>query len=153
MGLPIPMTSHPTDPIRADIAHLAWLTGRWVGMHGSEEIEEHWSTVAGGGMIGMFRAIADGHPRFYELITFDTQGKGLACRFRHFNRDLTAWEKKAEPLELDLVELTDRDAVFLRRGKRRWMTYRRVDPEHLIVFFESDEEARDPEDEYRFVRG
>ena len=59
----------------------------------------------------MFRAITGGRPRFYELIALDVEGEGLMCRFRHFNRDLTGWEEKDAPLELDLVALTER-----RRG-------------------------------------
>jgi Domain of unknown function (DUF6265) len=144
---------HPTQPIRADIEALAWVSGRWVGRHGSDSIEELWSSVAGGGMMGMFRAITDGHPRFYELITFDREGEGLVCRFKHFNRDLSGWEEKADALTLDLVALTRTDAVFLRRGAERWMTYRRGGADRLVVFFENAEGGHDPDDEYRFDRG
>ena len=105
------VAGHPTDPISAGIEAFAWLTGRWAGGHGTDEIEEQWSGAAGGGMIGMFRAITGGRPRFYELIALDVEGEGLVCRFRHFNRDLTGWEEKDAPLELDLVALTEQ-----RRG-------------------------------------
>lgn len=146
------MASHPTGPTRAAITDMAWLTGRWAGAHRGDEIEEQWSGHAGGAMMGMFRAITDDQPRFYELITLDAEGEGLVCRFRHFDRDLTGWEEKDAPLTFDLVALTERDAVFLRRGVRRWMTYRRPDPEHLIVFFENEDEDHDPDDEFRFAR-
>ncbi|HEV7200867.1 MAG TPA: DUF6265 family protein [Candidatus Limnocylindria bacterium] len=144
---------YPTQPIRADIQALAWVSGRWVGSHGADTIEEQWSAAAGGGMMGMFRAITDSHPRFYELITFDPEGEGLVCRFKHFNRDLSGWEEKDEALTLDLVALTETDAVFLRRGAERWMTYRRAAADRLVVFFENAEDGHDPDDEYRFDRG
>lgn len=144
--------SHPTRPIRADIDALAWVSGRWLGTHGTDTIEEQWSTVAGGGMMGMFRAIRDGHPRFYELITFDREGDGLVCRFKHFNRDLAGWEEKDEALTLDLVALTETDAVFLRRGTERWMTYRHEAADRLVVFFEDAKGGHDTDDEYRFDR-
>lgn len=144
---------YPTQPIRADIQALAWVSGRWVGSHGADTIEEQWSAAAGGGMMGMFRAITDGHPRFYELITFDREGEGLVCRFKHFNRDLSGWEEKDEALTLDLVALTETDAVFLRRGAERRMTYRRAAADRLVVFFENAEDGHDPDDEYRFDRG
>jgi hypothetical protein len=147
------VAGRPAEPIRADIRSLAWLTGRWTGTHGPDEIEETWGPEAGGGMMGMFRAVTDGHPRFYELITVDAEGEGLVCRFRHFDRDLTAWEERDAPLVLDLVGLTAREAVFRRRGMMRWMTYRRGDPDGLVVFFEDEAGGHDPEDEYRFVRG
>jgi hypothetical protein len=144
---------YPTQPIRADIQALAWMSGRWVGSHGADMIEEQWSAVAGGGMMGMFRAITGGHPRFYELITFDREGEGLVCRFKHFNRDLSGWEEKDEALTLDLVALNETDAVFLRRGAERWMTYRKAAADRLVVFFENAEGGHDPDDEYRFDRG
>ncbi len=147
------VAGHPTDPIAARIEAFGWLTGRWAGHHGSDEIEEQWSGAAGGGMIGMFRAITNGRPRFYELIALDVEGDLLVCRFRHFNRDLTGWEEKDAPLELDLVALTEQDAVFLRRGKERWMTYRREPDDRLTVFFEGPDGLHDPDDEYRFARG
>ena len=145
-------SSPPTDPIRADIAALAWITGRWVGSHGAEAIEETWGPALAGGMMGMFRATTDGHPRFYELITFDTEGDGLVCRFRHFNRDMTGWEEKDAPLELDLVSVREGEALFLRRGTHRWMTYRLEAPDRLTVFFENEDQGHDAEDEYRFAR-
>lgn len=147
------VADHPTEPISAGIDAFAWLSGRWSGHHGPDEIEEQWSGAAGDGMIGMFRAITNGRPRFYELIALDAEGEGLVCRFRHFNRDLTGWEEKDAPLELDLVALTEQNAVFLRRGKERWMTYRREPDDRLTVFFEGPDGQHDPNDEYRFARG
>ena len=145
-------SSLPLDPIRADIGALAWISGRWVGTHGDDEIEETWGPALGGGMIGTFRAVSAGHPRFYELIAFEVEGELLVCRFRHFNRDMTGWEEKDAPLELDLVSLGEGEALFLRRGTRRWMTYRLDGPDRLRVFFENEGQPHDPEDEYRFAR-
>ncbi|MGH2489652.1 MAG: DUF6265 family protein, partial [Candidatus Limnocylindria bacterium] len=88
----------------------------------------------------------------YELITLDAEGAGLVCRFKHFDRDLTGWEEKDAPLTLDLVELGAEGAVFLRRGARRWMTYRRDGADRMAVFFENADAAHDPEEEYRFER-
>lgn len=147
------MAIHPTEPIPATIEDLAWVAGRWVGTHGTDVIEEHWSDPNNSAMLGMFRASTGAAPRFYELITFDTEGAGLICRFKHFNRDLSGWEERDEALTFDLVQLTATDAVFLRRGTSRWMTYRRDGPNGLSVFFESDDVPRDPEDEFRFARG
>lgn len=146
------MSSPPTDPIQADIEALAWISGRWIGAHGDEEIEETWGPAMAGAMMGMFRATTGGHPRFYELITFDTEGDGLVCRFRHFNRDMTGWEEKDEPLELDLVSVREGEALFLRRGTARWMTYRLDGSDRLTVFFENEGQGHDAEDEYRFAR-
>ena len=132
---------------------MAWLAGRWIGTHGADVIEEQWSAPGGSAMMGMFRAISDGAPRFYELLTLDTHGAGLVFRFRHFDHDLVGWEERDAPLILDLVELTAAQAVFHRRGTERWMTYRHSGADHLTVFFEEDGATHDPAEEYRFARG
>jgi len=102
-------------------------------------------------MMGMFRALTDGAPRFYELITLVGEGSGLVCRFKHFGPDLDPWE--SAPLTLDLVDLSSQRAVFLMRGARRWMTYRRDGADKITVFFENEGEAHNPQEEYRFARG
>lgn len=147
------MAGQPDKPITASIEDMSWLTGRWAGAHQADAIEETWSAPASGAMMGMFRAIRNGTPRFYELITLDGEDAGLVCRFKHFDRDLTSWEEKDAPLTLDLVELGPSGAVFLRRGARRWMTYRREGAGRITVFFETEGETHDPEEEYRFERG
>jgi len=138
--------------ITAGIDQLAWLGGRWTGQHGADAIEETWNPPADGAMMGMFRAVRDGHPRFYELLALDSEDSALVFRFRHFGRDLAAWEDRADPLVLDLVTITDREAVFQRRGAERRMTYRHEEPDGLLVFFETPGAARDPADEFRFIR-
>ena len=140
-------------PIRATVGDLAaWLAGRWVGDHDEDWIEETWVPAQGTGMLGMFRAVRGSEPRFYELITLDAEGDGLVCRFRHFDRQMVGWEERDDPLVLDLVGLTAGEATFLRRGMRRWMTYRHDPPDRLTVFFESEDETHDPDEEYRFGR-
>ena len=103
-------------------------------------------------MVGMFRAVRDGEPRFYELIAMDGEREGVVCRFRHFDREMVGWEERSDPLVLDLVALTGTEAVFLRRGVRRWMTYRYDPPGQLTVFFDAEDETHDPDEEYRFGR-
>ena len=145
--------ARPVEPATPGIEILDWLIGRWVGTHGTDEIEEQWSPANGSSMMGMFRALRDGHPRFYELITMDQDGDGLVCRFKHFDRELVGWEEREDALTLDLVSWTTTEAVFLRRATRRRMTYRHHPPDRLTVFFEEDGEAHDPDEEYRFERG
>jgi len=147
------MAGRPDQPIPASIGDMGWLTGRWLGTHKTDVIEEQWSAPAGGAMMGMFRALADGTPRFYELITLDADGAGIVCRFKHFDRDMSGWEEKDAPLTLDLVAHEADQEVFLRRGARRWMTYRRDGADRIAVFFENEDEVHAPEEEYRFERG
>jgi hypothetical protein len=50
------MTLHHTTPLTgATAGDLAWLAGQWLGKHGENIVEEHWSEPRGETMMGMFR--------------------------------------------------------------------------------------------------
>ena len=118
-------------------ADLAWLTGGWSGQHGSDHIEEYWSMLAGGTLMGMFRLLRGDQTRFYELITLALEGEFLVMRFKHFHSDLTGWEEKDQALEFPLVQYTDQEVVFFERdvAEARWLIYRREAEHTLIVYF------------------
>jgi len=147
------MVGARAKPLTATIADMAWLAGRWAGTHGADYIEEQWTASAGVGMVGTFRAVREGVPRFYEFLSLDAEGAGLVFRFRHFDRELVGWEERDAPLVWDLVELALDRAVFLKRGERRWMTYRRDARNSLAVFFEGEEQVHAADEEFRFARG
>ena len=59
------LVPQPGDPT----AHLAWLSGTWVGTTPSgEAVEESWLPPAGGTMIGVGRTIKGGKTVFFELL-------------------------------------------------------------------------------------
>jgi hypothetical protein len=144
---------HPTQPIAAAIESLGWIVGRWEGQQGTDWFEEWWSEPAGGTMVGMFRLLRDGAPRFYELLTVEPEGDGLVWRIKHFGRGLVGWEEKDAPVTLDLVRLDGSEAVFLKRGDPRWMVYR-LEPatDELVAYFESADAPHTPDDEFRYGR-
>ena len=86
---------------------FSFMTGRWVSSRGSTE--EHWSSVRGDGMVGMFRMQGSNErTNFIELMSVitdpDRDEKGEAVirfRMRHFERTVEPW--KAEPLALELL--------------------------------------------------
>ena len=46
----------PSDALTgASPADLAWLSGSWLGRNGDDPVEEHWSPLGGGTLMGMFR--------------------------------------------------------------------------------------------------
>lgn len=49
-----------TAAVESKIEDLAWISGDWETASGPVQIEEHWTRVAGGSMIGMGRTIAQG---------------------------------------------------------------------------------------------
>lgn len=108
------------------LADLTWLAGTWSGRALGGEVEEHWSMPSGGSMIGMFRLTANDKTRVIEFMTLVEEEDGVVYRFKHFNPDYTTWEPNA-PLIFDLIELSDRKAVFESsvQMKPRRLIYRR----------------------------
>ena len=144
---------HPTAPVAGTIEQLAWMTGRWVGEHDADRIEEVWSDPHAGMMLGMFRWHRDGQPRFYELLTLESEGDRLVFRIKHFGPGLVGWEEKDEAVTLDLVSLRKGEAIFLKRGEERWMAYQ-AQPEsgELWAWFDTTDEPHQPGDEFRYAR-
>jgi hypothetical protein len=139
-----------TRPISASIESFDWLRGRWAGQVGADWFEETWNGAQGGTMLGMFRLLRDGAPRFYELLALTAEGGRVVFRFRHFDPLLVGWEERADPLVFDLVALDEGRTSFAERGRRRWMTYARESGEVMVVSFAT--EAGPTGDAFRFTR-
>lgn len=53
---PAPAQTASADyPVNVGIRQLAWMAGSWSGTVDGELVDAHWSSPAGGMMIGMFR--------------------------------------------------------------------------------------------------
>lgn len=149
------MCAYPTTILNhVSVTELNWLSGAWQGSVGDDQIEEHWSKVAAGTLMGMFRWMHEGQVRFYELLTIEPQDDHLAMHIKHFDPGLIGWEEKDQVVTLVLVKVSEREAVFYRAGGEQplWLFYRREAENSLIAFFEHDESGHDPEDEFRFTR-
>lgn len=145
---------HPSQPIRASVDALAWLSGRWVGVDGTDRLEEVWTEPESGMLLGMFRWHRDGAARFYELLAVEPEATGLVFRIKHFDPGLKGWEEKDEAVTLDLVARSDDEAVFRKRGEARWMVYRReVATDELLCWFETETSPHAAGDEFRYARG
>lgn len=149
------MSNYPTTALAtASATDLAWLTGIWVGDRAGDTIEEHWSTPAGGALMGMFRWLHAGQVRFYELMTLEPEGDTLIFRIKHFHPGLRGWEEKDESVSLVLVALQPGAAVFAKRDSPapRWMVYRQPDPDTLVAFFETEDSTPTEAEQFRYTR-
>ncbi|HKO32612.1 MAG TPA: DUF6265 family protein, partial [Candidatus Limnocylindria bacterium] len=77
----------------------------------------------------------------------------LVFRIKHFAPGLVGWEEKDAAVTLDLVKLTDGEAVFLKRGEQRWMVYQRQSSGELLAWFDTPAEPHVSGDEFRYQRG
>jgi hypothetical protein len=146
------MLKHPTTPLTpAGPADLAWVAGRWRGQRKGDVVEEHWSAPAAESVMGMFRWMRGGAVRFFELLTLERAGEGVAMHIKHFSPGLKGWEEKDEATTFDLVALTGTRAVFFQRAaeKTQWLVYHRAG-DALTVFFEPDGAEHKSEDEFNY---
>jgi uncharacterized protein DUF6265 len=115
-------------PPAATIADMAWLAGHWTRSALGGVGDEIWSPPRDGMMLGMYRQMNDGKPKFFELLTLIEEGGSLVLRLKHFNQDLTGWEEKNESLSFPLVAKSGRTMQF------SGMTFQRDAKDALTVF-------------------
>ena len=86
------------------IEDLSWMTGDWELTSGSTRIEEHWTGVAGGTLIGMGRTVAGNRPAFFEYLRIEARPDGIYY---------VAHPRAQSPgTDFKLVRLQAREAVF-----------------------------------------
>jgi len=56
------------------VEDLSWISGDWETAPGRMQIDEHWSKVAGGSLIGMSRTVAGGKTVFFEYLRIESRG-------------------------------------------------------------------------------
>jgi hypothetical protein len=140
------------EPAAPRLADLAWIAGRWIDDAGGNLSEEIWAAPVGDSMMGMWRYVAGGKVRIFELLTIGEHEGGLALRLRHFDPRLAGREDKERPVVLKLVRLAGREAAFegtesSGTGTVR-LTYRRPSDDTLSVTLDK----AGGKEEFRFRR-
>jgi Domain of unknown function (DUF6265) len=126
----------------ATLSDLAWISGQWLSA-GPDRSEEVWSPPSGDSMIGMWRLVAGGSTRVYELLAITREAEGPVYWLRHFDRQFVGWEEKDAPIRLVLMRSATGEAVFEGPGSDGVMvrlTYRQPSPDTLTVRLEHGEE-------------
>jgi hypothetical protein len=111
VGLGIRAAAAP-PPVPATLADVAFMAGHWVGGDPGDLSEEVWSAPEGDSMVGMWRYVAKGRTRIYEILILTAEGPNVVLRIRHFDPKLVAREEKDGAVELPLVGKGKREAVF-----------------------------------------
>jgi hypothetical protein len=150
-GLPARIGAAP-PPVPATLADVAFLAGHWVGGEAGDLSEEVWSAPEGDSMMGMWRYVAKGRTRIFEILTLTAEGPNVVLRIRHFDPKLVAREEKDRAVELPLVAKGPREAAFEGpehnvKGAVR-LTYRRGDDDTLTGVLEKEGTKQ----EFRFRR-
>jgi hypothetical protein len=83
---------------------LAWMEGRWTGSQGGVNMEETWTSPAGGALIGMHKDVQGGRMVSFEFIRIEkTAREGLVY---------VASPRGAAPTRFVMTELGARRVVF-----------------------------------------
>ena len=144
--------SAPVTPVAID--HLAWMAGSWYGTVDDDPVDEHWSTPAGGVMMGMFRWLKNDRLYLYELLAIEPEETRLVLRLKHFDRGLNGWEEKGMALAYPLVQVGDQEATFERGGAYRStrFVYKRLNARELLVITEDRKGSDVARHAYRYTQ-
>jgi hypothetical protein len=91
------------------VQRLAWLEGVWTGTTARGlTMEEHWSSPAGGGMIGMHKDVRDGRMVSFEFLRIVADDSSGVC--------YVASPGGAPPTRFCAIELSGSRVVFENRA-------------------------------------
>ncbi len=132
--LTVPFHATETEADRAaPPPALDFIAGTWTGGDQDNLIEETWSPSSHGFMLGMFRMMSDGEPRFYELMSIERTDAGWSMFLRHFSSGLRGWEEKDGALVFDLKEVSENRALFDQRDAETNLIYERKEDELTVT--------------------
>jgi uncharacterized protein DUF6265 len=103
-SLPLLIATLPAAEKPLSLNSLQWLSGSWKLEANGKLIEEHWTTPAGGSMIGMSRTVAKGQTVSFEFLRIEQRGDGLVY---------LAQPQGAPPTEFLLLQSTASEIVFV----------------------------------------
>src|SRR5215510_4466903 len=87
----------------AKIDELAWLEGRWEGEQDGLAMEEQWTSLKGGALLGVHRDVKGGRMVSFEFLRIQATPEGVV----YF-----ASPRSRPPVPFRLVESAERRAVF-----------------------------------------
>jgi hypothetical protein len=85
------------------IDDLAWLEGRWEGEQDGLLMEEHWTSLKGGALLGLHRDVKRGRMVSFEFLRIQATPQGIV----YF-----ASPRSQPPVAFALVEAAQKRAVF-----------------------------------------
>ena len=134
----------PTTPPAFTIDSVAWITGNWEFVDGSMTIDERWSPVAGGTMIGTGRTISGDRTVFFEFLRIEGRADGVFY---------VSQPKGRHPgTEFKLVKAGNREAVFenLAHDFPKRIIYRLSADGGLTARIEGDGTEKETPQEFRY---
>lgn len=67
----------PSSTAAPTIADLNWLAGDWQTTGARSQTDEHWTSAAGGSMLGLSRTVAGGRTHEFEYLRIEQRAEGI----------------------------------------------------------------------------
>ena len=93
-------------PPKDALARLGWLEGRWEGESDGLSMEEQWTSVRGGALLGLHRDVRGGRMVSFEFLRIEAAPEGVTC---------FASPRSRPPVPFRLVEAGERSVAFENR--------------------------------------
>jgi hypothetical protein len=135
---------------KATLSDLAWMAGHWRGGEKGDLSEEVWTAPEKDSMLGMWRYVAGGKARVFELLAVVMSDSGPLLHLRHFDPKLVAREEKDKPVVLRLVRFAPGEAEWEGVGTPEALriTYRKDGEDGLLSILDKGGKKQ----EFRFRR-
>jgi hypothetical protein len=132
--LELPASANPAP----ELAELAFLAGRWVGVNPNGTVnEEHWSAPRGNHMVALFRQVRrDGKPALIEVSLITAEAEGIFLRLRHLHTNLEVPASRADVSLFTLKSAENNRVEFAGTGAAEQVTgvvYRLTGPHEMTV--------------------
>jgi hypothetical protein len=135
---------------KATLSDLAWMAGHWRGGEKGDLSEEVWTAPEKDSMLGMWRYVAGGKARVFELLAVVMSDSGPLLHLRHFDPKLVAREEKDKPVVLRLARFAPGEAEWEGVGTPEALriTYRKDGEDGLLSILDKGGKKQ----EFRFRR-
>jgi hypothetical protein len=126
------------------IEDLSFLTGDWLATSGAMQVDEHWTAVAGGTLMGLSRTVNAGRTVGFEYLRIETRPEGIFY--------VAHPRAKSPGTDFKLVRLQDREAVFenLAHDFPKRIIYRRNPDGSLTARVEGDGTEKEKAQEFQY---
>jgi Domain of unknown function (DUF6265) len=123
---------------------LGWMSGDWETARGRAQIDEHWSRVAGGSMLGMSRTVAGGKTVSFEYLRIEARGTEIYY--------IAHPQARNPGTDFKLVRLNGEEAVFenLAHDFPKRVIYRKNRDGTLTARVEGDGTEKEKAQEFHY---
>jgi hypothetical protein len=126
------------------IEDLSFMSGGWQERSNNIQVDEHWTAVAGGSLLGLSRTVRDGRMVGFEYLRVETRPDGIYY--------VAHPRGKSPGTDFKLIRLQGREAVFenLLHDFPKRIIYRRNQDGSLTARVEGDGSEKEKAQEFHY---